>query len=99
MMATCWAGKRDWIITRREQTSPQDKYTFITYILKKAGLRKKHPESWVPKTPLCMRAKEDTQCNCVETVIWHANGSMENLPKEQSTKRRVVEEVYTDQKW
>ena len=30
--------------------------------------------------------KTDLQCNCVETLIWFANGSMENLPKEQGTR-------------
>ena len=51
--------------------------------------RKKTPGIRVPKTSLRIRAKEDLQCNCVETVMWRASGSMENLPKEQSTKRQL----------
>ena len=30
--------------------------------MKKRDLRKRHPGIWVPKTPLCIRAKEDPQC-------------------------------------
>ena len=33
-MATCWAGEKDWMMKRKEQTSPKDKYKFVTYILK-----------------------------------------------------------------
>ena len=42
MMATCWAGKKDWKITRKEQNSPKDKYNFITYILNKMKLPTDH---------------------------------------------------------
>ena len=37
-MATCSAGKKDWLIARRAQNSPEDKYNFITYILNKMKL-------------------------------------------------------------
>ena len=33
-----------------------------------------------------LRVKTDLECSCVETVTWLANGSTENLPKEQSTR-------------
>ena len=37
-MATRWAGEKDWMIKRKEKTSPNDKYKFITYILNKMKL-------------------------------------------------------------
>ena len=41
-MATCWAGKKDWMIARKEQNSPEDNYNFITYILNKMKLPTEH---------------------------------------------------------
>ena len=35
MMATRWAGVKDWMTNRKENTSPSDKYKFITFILNK----------------------------------------------------------------
>ena len=42
LMATCWAGEKDWMIKREEQTSPNDKYKFITYILNKMKFPTEH---------------------------------------------------------
>ena len=44
-MATCWAGKKDWKVARKEQNSPEDKYKFITYILNKMKLCTEHREN------------------------------------------------------
>ena len=41
-MATCWAGKEEWLMARKEQTSPEDKYKFITFILNKMKLPTEH---------------------------------------------------------
>ena len=38
MMATRWAGEKDWMMKRKEHTSPSDKYKFITFILNKMKL-------------------------------------------------------------
>ena len=42
MMATRWAGEKDWMIKRKEHTSPSDKYKFITCILNKMKLTTEH---------------------------------------------------------
>ena len=42
MMATRWAGEKDWMIKRKEHTSLSDKYKFITYILNKMKLPTAH---------------------------------------------------------
>ena len=42
MMATRWAGEKDWMIKRKEYTSPNDKHKFITYILNKMKLTTEH---------------------------------------------------------
>ena len=42
MMATRWAGQKDWMIKRKEYTSPKDKYKFITYILNTMKLSTEH---------------------------------------------------------
>ena len=44
-VATCWAGKEDWMIARKKQTSPKDKYKFITYILNKMKLTTEHRQT------------------------------------------------------
>ena len=41
-MATCRAGKKDWMIARREQNSPENMFRFITYILNKMKLPSEH---------------------------------------------------------
>ena len=41
-MATCWAGKKDWMTARKKQNSPEDKYKFITYSLNKMKLPTEH---------------------------------------------------------
>ena len=41
-MATCLAGKKDWMIARKEQNSPEDKCNFIAYILNKMKLPTEH---------------------------------------------------------
>ena len=45
LMATCWAGEKHWMIERREQTSPKDKYKLITYILNKMKLTTEHKKT------------------------------------------------------
>ena len=42
MVATCWAGAKDWMIERKEHTSASDKYKFITYIQNKMKLPTEH---------------------------------------------------------
>ena len=42
MMATRWAGEKDWMTKRKEHTSPSDKYKFITYILDNMKLPTEH---------------------------------------------------------
>ena len=42
MMATRWAGEKDWMIKRKEHTSPNAKHKFITYILNKMKLSTAH---------------------------------------------------------
>ena len=101
MMATRWAVEEDWMIKRKQQTSPRDKYEFITCILNKMKLPTKHGKTekqdgekrFKKKTPRSLgpgdtmvHTRADRQCNCVGTGMWLAKGSMENLPKEQSTK-------------
>ena len=41
-MATRWAGEKDWMIKRKEYTSPSDKYKFITCMLNKMKLPTEH---------------------------------------------------------
>ena len=41
-MASCWAGKKDWMIARKKQNSSDDKYNFITNILNKMKLSTEH---------------------------------------------------------
>ena len=57
--------------------------------MKKRGSRKRHPGTWVPKTSLCTRVKEDLLCNCVETIMLLANGSMENFSRNKLQKRQL----------
>ena len=45
MMATCWAGKKEWMITRKEQNSPKDNHMFITDILNKMKLPTEHRQT------------------------------------------------------
>ena len=33
-MVTCWAGKEDWIVVRKKKNAPEEKYKFVTFILK-----------------------------------------------------------------
>ena len=42
VMATRWAGEKDWMSKRKEHTSPSDKYMFITYILNEMVLPTEH---------------------------------------------------------
>ena len=42
MMATRWAGEKDWMMKRKEHTSPSDKYKFITCISNKMKLSTEH---------------------------------------------------------
>ena len=44
-MATCWAGKEDWMIARKKQNSSEDKYKFITYILNEMKLSTEHRQT------------------------------------------------------
>ena len=44
-------------------------------------------------TTLFTYGKTDLQYNCVETVMWLANGSMENLPKGQSTRTKYKDTI------
>ena len=44
-MATCWAGKEDWMTARKKQNSPEEKYKFITYILIKMKLTTEHRQT------------------------------------------------------
>ena len=53
-MATCWAGKTDWMIARKEQNSPEDKYKFITYILNNL---KQNKEKQTTETKTNMKQK------------------------------------------
>ena len=82
-MATCWAGKEDWMITRKKQNSPEEKYNTDKQKtkIKKRGLRKRHPGIWDPKTSQFTLMMKDLQYNNAETVMWHASGSTANLPR------------------
>ena len=50
MMAPRWAGEKNWVIKRKEHTSPSDKYKFITFILKNMkpphGTQENRKERW-----------------------------------------------------
>ena len=41
-MATCWECKEDWMVARKKQHSPEEKYKFVTYILIKMKLPTEH---------------------------------------------------------
>ena len=42
---TFWAGEKDWMKRRKEQTSPRDKCKFITYILNKMKFSTEHKKA------------------------------------------------------
>ena len=44
-MATCWAGKKDWMTARKERNWLEDKYKFITYILNKMNFPSEHRQT------------------------------------------------------
>ena len=53
--------------------------------IQKRGVRKRQPGNWDPKILQFTRVMKDLLC--VETAMWHANGSMSNSLLEQSTRR------------
>ena len=88
------------MIKRKEHTSLSDKVQVHHLHFEKVFLstehRKKkrkvvtrtrrHPDVGDPKTSQFTRVMRDARYNCVETVMWFANGAMVNLPKAQSTR-------------
>ena len=87
---------------RQMQNSLEDRYKFISSILnnmklsntekherkmKKSGLRKT-PKGLGPEDTLVhSRAKEDLQCNCVETVMWRAIGQWRICPSNEGHRQ------------
>ena len=41
-MATCWAGKEDWMVASKKRNTPEEKYKFVTYTLNKMKLPTEH---------------------------------------------------------
>ena len=90
-MLQVWAGKEDWMIARN--------YKFITNILilmrrptEHRHTKNKDKEKRLKQKSQFIRVMKDLLYNFAETAMWHACGSTANLPKEQSTKRQMVEE-------
>ena len=112
-MASRWTGEKNWISVRRIKIHQRRSTSSSPSLwakcscppntekpkrkTKKRGWRNRHPEIGDPVILQITHVVRDPQYNCVETAMWHTNGSMANLPKGQSTKRQFgsFERPYT----
>ena len=94
----CTIWKHKWLLAQSSERVGHDGYTQVQihhlhfdknetpHGTQTRTWRSRHPEIWVLETALFTCVKTRLQCKCVESLMWLANGSMENLPKEQSTR-------------
>ena len=94
----CTGWKHKWLLAQSSERVGHDGYTHVQihhlhfdknetpHGTQTRTWRTRHPEIWVLETALFTCVKTRLQCKCVESLMWLANGPMENLSKEQSTR-------------